>query len=152
MTIICFGKTADKHIQGLIEHYSKRIKAFIQLEIKELKEQKNTNTAVKLKHEYEQLKSLIPPSSHVFILDEKGKAYSSIKLAQKFESIHLNGKNHICFIIGSAYGFYSEMYEHKDFDFIALSKMTFTHDMVRVFLLEQLYRTEMIARNTGYHH
>lgn len=144
-TIIWIGKTGNKAMKALIDDYTKRISHTVKLTIIELKD------GMTLEQESAEIKRRLATNAYVFLLDELGKQYNSEELSKTIESLATNGKSHFVFLIGSAYGFSDKTRELADAK-LALSKMTFTHEMVRIFLLEQLYRSEMIAKGTGYHH
>ena len=93
----------------------------------------------------------LKPSDHLILLDEKGKSFNSPNFAKKLQSWMLNGKKRLVFVIGGAYGFSEDLYCRKH-ERLSLSKMTFSHQMVRLFFVEQIYRAYTILNNEPYHH
>jgi 23S rRNA (pseudouridine1915-N3)-methyltransferase len=144
-SVIWVGKTTNKAIQSLIVDYSTRLKPMTKTDVFELKDDQS------LENEAKRFLAKIPSQAFVFLLDEHGKNYTSVGFSQRLETLCLQGKSHFVFLIGSAYGFADSVKLRAD-ETIAFSKMTFTHEMIRPFLLEQLYRAEMITRGSGYHH
>ena len=135
--IICIGKIKEKYIQSGINEFRKRLRVFCDLEIIELKDEGVEKEA----------KKIIPylEKSNVFVLDPTGKQESSENFANDFK--RLDGK--IVFVIGGPEGIYQKIKE--DSNMISLSRMTFTHEMARLFLIEQIYRSYMIINNRKYH-
>ncbi|MDX2359886.1 MAG: 23S rRNA (pseudouridine(1915)-N(3))-methyltransferase RlmH [Crocinitomicaceae bacterium] len=152
--LICVGKTDVKHLQEAESDYLNRLKHYIpvdKIEIPELKNVKNLSKE-QIKHE-EGLLILkhINGGEQVILLDERGKSFSSMAFS-KFIQKQLNqGGKSILFIIGGAYGFSDEIYKRANGK-ISLSEMTFSHQMIRTFFLEQLYRAQTILNNQPYHH
>lgn len=154
--IITVGKIKEKYLTQGIEEYLKRLKPFCQLNIIELPEEKmplNPSSAEKeiaLVKEGERILRRINPSSRLFVLDVAGKLISSEDLADKFKHLALSGKSNITFIIGGAFGL-SPQLRAAAHERISLSKMTFTHQMVRLIIIEQIYRAFKINRGEPYH-
>lgn len=154
ITLLLIGKTTDKYIQKLTDKYTDRLQHYCKFDIRvipELKSRKSlTETEQKTKEGQEILK-ILQTSDEVVLLDEKGKEFTSVSFSQWIQK-HLNsGKKSMVFIIGGPFGFSDEIYaraQHK----LALSKMTFPHELIRPFFVEQLYRGFTILRNEGYHH
>ena len=92
-----------------------------------------------------------PKFDHIILMDEKGKSYSSMKFSEQLNKLSISGKKHIAFVIGGPYGFDESVYSKAN-DKISLSEMTFSHQMVRVFFVEQLYRAFSILKGEKYHH
>lgn len=136
VTIIAFGKIKEKYIREGISEYLKRLTPFAKIEVIELKDEGP-------KKEAEKIKAL--NNKNIFLLDEKGDELTSKELATEFKK--LDGE--ITFVIGGAKGIDDSI--KKDFKKISLSKMTFVHEMCRLFLVEQIYRTYMINSNRKYH-
>lgn len=138
--IICIGKVKEKSIKGFSDEITKRIKPFCNFEIIELKDrglEDDTNNLI-LKIKEEKLKN-------IFIMDEKGVEFTSIE----FSNLIKNTDDDISFIIGGADGLSNSIKQNNKN--ICLSKMTFTHEMARLFLIEQIYRSMMIINNKKYH-
>lgn len=138
--IICIGKIKENNIKELCEEFSKRIKPFCNFEIIELKDKglEEDTEAVRQKIKEEKIKN-------IFIMDERGKDLTSIE----FSNLIKETEENICFVIGGASGLLSSI--KKENKTICLSKMTFTHEMARFFLTEQVYRSMMILNNRSYH-
>jgi len=153
LTIIFTGKTKIPYIEEGIKDYYKRLGHYIKTEIKIIPDIKNTksmNETEIQKKEGELILSKIPKSSLLFLMDEKGKQFSSEGLAYFFQKKIQEGRD-FCLVIGGAYGFSREVIEKASFK-ISLSKMTFSHQMVRMILLEQIYRSFTILKGEKYHH
>jgi len=154
ITLLSIGKTEEKYLKEGFEIYVKRLKHYIKLEVTELPELKNTKylsqNQQKLK-EAEMLFKFILNTDYIVLLDEGGIELSSIKFADYLNKRMLASTQNLVFIIGGPYGFDSSMYERAN-DKIALSKLTFSHQMVRLFFVEQLYRGFTILKGEPYHH
>lgn len=151
--LLSVGKTDDPLFSKIIEDYKKRINFYIPFEIviiPDIKNAKNLSEKEQKKLEGEKILKLLQHSDHVVLLDEKGKQYSSIEFAGFMEKKSLSAKR-LVFIIGGPYGFSQEV-QDKANEAISLSKMTFTHQMVRMVFTEQLYRAMTILQNEPYHH
>lgn len=136
-----------------MDEFLKRLKHFIKIEWIELPDVKNRKNLSKdnlLKMESELFTKNLKSNDKVFLLDEKGKEYSSRQFSQFLDKQMMSGED-LVFLIGGPYGFSQEIYQRANGK-ISLSKMTFTHQMVRVFFLEQLYRGFSILKNLPYHH
>ena len=152
--IIVIGKTQKKFLlEGELE-YLKRLKHYIQvekIEIPDIKNAKNmTVDQIKLA-EGKLILSKIESGGLVVLLDEKGKEYDSVHFSKWNQERMNRGIKHITFVIGGPYGFSNELYARGD-EKLALSKMTFSHQMIRLFFIEQLYRAFTILKNEPYHH
>ena len=154
--IICIGKLKEKYWTEAIKEYSKRLSRFCTLDIIELKESllpANASPAdeekVKLEEGREILKA-VKDGTYVITLEIKGKALSSEELAQKIDDLGIMGKSNVAFIIGGSLGLSPEVSKRADFK-LSFSKMTFPHQMMRVILLEQIYRSFKIQRGEPYH-
>ena len=153
ITLLVVGKTTDQRLQTLIEDYQQRLKHYIPFEIVVIPDLRNakalTQTQIKEQEGIEILRR-ITPSMDVILLDEHGREYRSIEYAQWIQKKMSAGRD-ITFIVGGPYGFSTAVYERADGK-ISLSKMTFSHQMVRLFFVEQLYRAMTILRGEPYHH
>ncbi|PIX35987.1 MAG: 23S rRNA (pseudouridine(1915)-N(3))-methyltransferase RlmH [Bacteroidetes bacterium CG_4_8_14_3_um_filter_31_14] len=152
--LLVFGKTDEDFIIEAIKHYEKRIKHFFQFEIEVISEPKlHGKQALKrqLDEEAKLFKSKIKDYDNVFLLDENGKELSSVEFAKKLEINMNTSKKRLVFIIGGPYGF-SQSFKNKYSNNISLSKMTFTHQMVRLIFIEQLYRAATIIKGLPYQH
>jgi len=152
--LLVFGKTDESYVIEGIKKFEKKIKPFIQLEIEEIAEPKNHCKLAKpqqLNNEAIIFKSKLKSSDEVVLLDEKGKQFSSVEFSQKIESLLNSTKKRIVFIVGGPYGI-SENLKNEFKNQISLSKMTFTHQLVRLFFVEQVYRSFTIINKMPYHH
>ena len=150
-SVIWIGKTTTKEIKSLENEYIKRIKRFAKINIIELKESSLKNPIEISEKEAVDVINKLPKNAYYILLDELGKEYTSEKFSSHVGKLAVRGINHIVFLIGGAYGHGQKVRDIANESF-ALSKMTFTHEMIRPFLLEQIYRLHMIERGTGYHH
>lgn len=154
ITLLTVGKTDRDWVKQGLELYISRLKHYIPFTLNEIPELKNvsslTKQQIKVK-EGELILKNIRPSDELILLDEKGRQYSSTELASALQDkISYSGRD-IVFVIGGAYGFSDAVYERSDSK-ISLSRMTFSHQMVRAIFAEQLYRAFTIMRGEPYHH
>lgn len=154
--IIAIGKLKEKYWQDAVKEYSKRLGAYCNLEILELKESRLSanpspadEEAVK-KAEGEEILAQIKKSDYVITLEVKGKSLSSEQLADKISQLGLEGRSNIAFVIGGSLGLSAQVSARADYK-LSFSAMTFPHQMMRVILLEQIYRSFKINRNETYH-
>ena len=156
VTVIAIGKLKEKYWVDAIKEYSKRLGGYCNFNIIELKEsplRANPSAADELAvkvAEGNDIFSKIKPSDYVITLEIKGKGLSSEQLADKIEDLAINGKSSIVFIIGGSLGLSADVSKRADFK-LSFSAMTFPHQMMRVILLEQIYRSFKIIRNEAYH-
>lgn len=154
ITLLAIGKTDNKQLQSLIEDYSRRLKHYVKFEldvIPDVKNAKNLSEAEQKKREGELILKKIQATDVLVLLDENGKDYSSVQFS-KYLQKHMNsGIKRLILVIGGPYGFSEEVYQIARGQ-ISLSKMTFSHQMVRLFVIEQIYRGFTILRNEPYHH
>lgn len=154
ITLYAVGKTDDKKILALTEMYIKRLKHYISFTfevIPDIKNVKNLSEEQQKKTEGEAILKKIQPSDCLILLDEKGKMYSSVAFSKFLQKKMNSGLKNLIFVIGGPYGFSDEIYNRSNGK-ISLSSMTFSHQMVRLFFVEQLYRGFTILRNEPYHH
>ena len=152
--LLCIGKTDNRQLQELIEVYFKRIQFYNKFELEvipDLKKVKNLDENQQKKLEGEKILAGITASDFVILLDENGKQFSSEGFADYLQKQFNSGRKQLIFIIGGPYGFSEEVYQRADSK-ISVSKMTFSHQMVRLFFTEQLYRAFTILKNEPYHH
>ena len=156
ITVIAIGKLKEKYWTDAVKEYSKRLGGYCNLNIIELKEsplRANPSAAdeeaVKVA-EGNDILSRIKPTDFVITLEIKGKGLSSEQLADKIEDLAINGKSSILFIIGGSLGLSQEVSKRSNFK-LSFSAMTFPHQMMRVILLEQIYRSFKIIRKEAYH-
>ncbi|MFO7922675.1 MAG: 23S rRNA (pseudouridine(1915)-N(3))-methyltransferase RlmH [Bacteroidales bacterium] len=148
------GKTEESYLKEGIDIYTQRVKRYIPLEVKIIEEfaKKQGSPARRTKtRKTGRIISGIDKSSFLVLLDEKGKSFSSPEFAGFLEKKIIMGYKEIIFVTGGAYGFPEELYSRAN-RIISLSEMTFTHQMVRLILVEQLYRAMTIINGEPYHH
>ena len=145
LKLICVGKVKDKSLFGLCSGYSEKIGYDAKLEIIEIKDSSPEEEGNKIIELIERIKD----NKFVFVLSEEGKEFSSREFSEKIKQIDLSGKT-IVLVIGGPFGLSEQVKKNAD-SMISLSKMTFTHEMCRHFLLEQLYRAISIIKNKSYH-
>ena len=154
--IICIGKLKEKYWTDAIKEYSKRLSRFCTLEIVELKESllpANASPADEEKVKFEEGKEIlkaIKDGTYVITLEIKGKSLSSEELAQKIDDLGIMGRSNVAFVIGGSLGLSPEVSKRSDFK-LSFSRMTFPHQMMRVILLEQIYRSFKISAGEPYH-
>lgn len=154
ITLLTIGKTEDSYIKEGIEKYLKRLKHYISFKIVELPELKNTKSLTidqQKAKEAELINKNILNTDQLILLDEKGKELSSVQFSGFLNKKMLGSVQHLVFIVGGPYGFDPSIQNRAD-DKISLSKMTFSHQMVRLFFVEQLYRSFTILKGEPYHH
>ncbi|TFV95513.1 23S rRNA (pseudouridine(1915)-N(3))-methyltransferase RlmH [Algoriphagus kandeliae] len=152
--IIAIGKTDHPAILQLQEIYTDRLSHYIRVEweiIPDLKNTKSLNQVQQKSKEGELILKKISTPDFVLLLDEKGKSYTSIEFADFLQGKMNSGIKQLVLVIGGPYGFSEEVYLRANSK-ISLSKMTFSHQMIRPFLAEQLYRAMTILRGEPYHH
>jgi 23S rRNA (pseudouridine1915-N3)-methyltransferase len=149
--VIWPGKTQEEWVRRGIDEYAGRIRRYVQLDLAEAREEKGGSAETMREREGERLAKLVPPNARLILLDERGEEMTSPDFAGFLGLFRDGGISDLVFAIGGAYGF-SESFRAKADKVIALSRMTFTHQMVRVFLLEQIYRGFTIINNEPYHH
>ena len=156
ITIVAAGKIKEKYLSEGIGEFLKRLRPYAQVQIVEIGEEKmkeNPSEAEKektLTKEGERLLRQVPEGSHLIVLDVYGKNMSSEELAADIDKLGLEGKSNITFLIGGAFGLSKEVRMAAD-ELLSFSKMTFTHQMVRLLLVEQIYRAFKINRGEKYH-
>lgn len=152
--LICVGKTDKRHLIEGENEYLKRLKhynAVEKIEIPEIKNAKNLSKDQIKTVEGELIINLIKPGDQVVLLDENGKTFNSVQFSVFIQKKFNSGGKNLLFVVGGAYGFSDEVYALAN-DKISLSKMTFSHQMVRMFFLEQIYRAFTILKGEPYHH
>lgn len=151
LKVLWVGKTQESWVRAGIEEYSGRIKRYLPLDILEAREEKGGVPQVMRERECERLAKILPKGGRLVLLDERGDSLTSPELATFLGKNRDQGVSDLVFAIGGAYGF-TDSFRSKAFKTISLSKMTLTHQMVRVFLLEQIYRGFTILNGEPYHH
>ncbi len=154
ISLIAVGKTEDKYLIEGIEKYLNRLKHYINFNlviIPDVKNTKNLTEAQQKTKEAEAIFKQINAGDVIVLMDEKGKKYSSVLFANYLNKQMIGSIQHLVFIIGGPYGFDESVYKRSNAT-ISLSDMTFSHQMVRLFFVEQLYRAFTILKNEPYHH
>jgi 23S rRNA (pseudouridine1915-N3)-methyltransferase len=155
ITLIQVGKTVQSFLIEGIDEYQNRLKHYCNFELVTLisvkAAQSSGNIEVIKKSDSNLILSKLNTSDFVVLLDENGKEYSSIKFAEFIKSHQLISTKNLVFVIGGAYGFSEELYQRSNAK-ISLSRLTFSHQMVRLFFTEQLYRAFTIIKGESYHH
>ncbi|MGA9213293.1 23S rRNA (pseudouridine(1915)-N(3))-methyltransferase RlmH [Kaistella sp.] len=153
INLVCMGKTDDKEITNLVKYYQNRLPKYWNFEIIEIpdvKNAKNLSPDLLKKEEGKLFLNLIENSDTIVLLDEKGKQFTSREFATKIDNWMSSSVKKVSIIIGGAYGFSDEMYARAN-EKMSLSKMTFTHQMIRLFFVEQIYRADQILQGKPYH-
>lgn len=154
ITLLTVGKTDIRWVREGLEIYISRLKHYIPFSLTEIPELKNASSLSKDQikaREGELILKSIKPSDEVILLDEHGKEYTSMEWARNMEKRMSGSGRNMVFVIGGAYGFSDDVYSRCDGK-VSLSKMTFSHQMVRTIFAEQLYRAFTIIRGEPYHH
>lgn len=152
--LILVGKTVDSNLKALLENYASRITHYVSFEIKIVPEPKNTSSLTNEKlcaAEGDSIKKLLQNDDWIILLDERGKEYRSVEFAEKLKRQWHTLSKRLVFIIGGPYGFSPEIKAMAN-ELMSLSKMTFSHQMVRVIFAEQFYRALTIIKGEPYHH
>ena len=156
ITIICVGKVKEKFYTGAIDEYAKRLSRYCKLEIIELADEKTpdnaseqVNLAIKAK-EGDRILGAIKDDAYVCALAIEGKMLDSVELSEKIDKLGIDGTSNITFVIGGSLGLDERVLKRADFK-LSFSRMTFPHQLMRVILLEQIYRAYRIMKNEPYH-
>ena len=151
--LIVVGKTNVNYLKDGETEYDQRIKHYVnfeQLIISNIKKTKNLSTVQLKNKEGEKILSKINTGDYVVLLDEKGKQFSSKEFSNFLNEKNLTSTKYLVFVVGGAFGFSDEVYKRADYK-LSLSKMTFTHQMIRMVFKEQLYRAFTIIKGEKYH-
>ena len=152
--LIAIGKTDNKDLQSLINDYTKRLSFYVKFELEiipDIKNVKNLSEAQQKEKEGELILAKIGPTDQLILLDENGKTFSSVGFSDYLQKKMNAGIKTLVFVIGGPYGFSETVYQ-KAQGKVSLSEMTFSHQMVRLFVIEQIYRGFTILQNEPYHH
>ncbi len=156
ITIITVGKVKESYFRGAIEEYSKRLSKYCKLDIVEVADEKTPDKASETEEEQikakeaERIMKHIREDAYVIALAIEGKQLDSVELSNKIETLGIQGKSHIQFVIGGSLGLHPSVLSRAD-DKLSFSKMTFPHQLMRVILLEQIYRAYRIMNHEPYH-
>jgi 23S rRNA (pseudouridine1915-N3)-methyltransferase len=154
IVLLVVGKTTNTYLQNLITDYQNRLKHYVSFDLQvipELKNAKHLSIALQKEKEGEYIVKQLEDATDIILLDEKGSQFGSVDFAQQIDKAQVSGKKKIVFVIGGPYGFSEQVYQ-KATQKISLSKMTFSHQMIRLIFVEQLYRAYTILNNEPYHH
>lgn len=152
--LLTIGKTDNKNLQSLIDEYTKRLSFYIKFDLEiipDIKNVKNLSEAQQKEKEGELILSKLAATDQLILLDENGTTFSSVGFSDYLQKKMNAGIKTLVFVIGGPYGFSEEVYK-KAQGKISLSAMTFSHQMVRLFIIEQIYRGFTILKNEPYHH
>lgn len=152
--LLVIGKTDDKNLNQLIENYQKRLQHYINFQLEIIPDIKNVKNLSQLQQKEKEgalILSKLQNTDQLILLDEKGKEFRSIEFANFLQKKMNSGIKQLVMVIGGPYGFSEAVYK-KAMGKISLSKMTFSHQMIRLFVVEQLYRGFTILKNEPYHH
>jgi 23S rRNA (pseudouridine1915-N3)-methyltransferase len=152
--LIAIGKTDNKNLQTLMEEYQKRLSFYIKFELEvipDLKNAKNLSEDQQKEKEGELILSKLTHTDYLILLDENGKSFSSMAFSAELQKKMNAGIKTLVYVIGGPYGFSEKVYQKAN-QKISLSAMTFSHQMVRLFFIEQVYRAFTILKNEPYHH
>ncbi len=152
--LLVIGKTDDKNLLQLISTYQNRLQHYIKFELEVIPDIKNVKNLSQLQQKEKEgnlILGKLQPTDQLILLDEKGKELRSLEFANWLQKKMNSGIKQLVLVIGGPYGFSETVYK-KAMGKISLSKMTFSHQMIRLFVIEQLYRGFTILRNEPYHH
>lgn len=152
--LLAIGKTDNKNLQLFIAEYQKRLSFYIKFDLEiipDIKNVKNLSENQQKEKEGELILAKITPTDQLILLDENGKTFTSVSFSDELQKKMNSGVKTLVFVIGGPYGFSETVYA-KAQGKISLSQMTFSHQMVRLFFIEQLYRAFTILKNEPYHH
>jgi len=154
IVLIAVGKTTERYFVDAIEEYKGRLKFYLPFELEiipELKNTKNLSVDQQKEKEGELILKNLQPGDYLVLLDEHGKEFSSVRFAEYLEKKMHTVAKRLVFVIGGPYGFSDKVYETAK-EKLSVSKMTFSHQMIRMIFLEQIYRAMTILNNEPYHH
>ncbi|MDR2653128.1 MAG: 23S rRNA (pseudouridine(1915)-N(3))-methyltransferase RlmH [Prevotellaceae bacterium] len=154
ITLVITGKTNFEWVSQAVEMYSKRIKKYVSFDIKyiaDIKNTKNMTTEIQKNKEGELILSVLDTKDNVVLLDERGEDFSSVQFADLISGKIIASTKSLVFVVGGAYGFSQDVYKRANSK-LSLSRMTFSHQSVRLIFAEQLYRAFTIINGEPYHH
>ena len=154
LSLLVIGKTDSAQIETEIKRYESRLKHYLPFELRvipDVRRGSKLSAEDQKRAEGEELLRYITPTDQVYLFDERGKSYASRAFASFIERAMVSGLRRMVLVIGGPYGFAPEVYERANGQ-VSLSQMTFSHQMVRLFAIEQLYRAQTIIRGEPYHH
>lgn len=154
IALILVGKTTDKHISALMEDFESRIKHYSGFDIIVIPELKNTKSLTEEQQKQSEgllIQKQLQAGDYIVLLDERGREYRSVEFAEWIRKKQHTVSRRLVFIVGGPYGFSPDIYSRAN-EQISLSRMTFSHQMVRLFFVEQIYRAQTIIKGEPYHH
>lgn len=154
VTLLCIGKTGKKFLEEGEQEYLKRLRHYISFQLQiipDIKQAKSLSQSQIKQREGELILEKVGAADTLILLDEKGKEYSSLDFSNYLQDQFNRGGKHIYFVVGGPYGFSDDVYQQANGK-ISLSRMTFSHQMIRLFFIEQVYRAMTILKNEPYHH
>ena len=154
VTLLCIGKTGKKFLEEGEQEYLKRLRHYISFQLQiipDIKQAKNLSQSQIKQREGELILEKVSTADTLILLDEKGKEFSSMDFSGYLQDQFNRGGKHIYFVVGGPYGFSDDVYQRANGK-ISLSRMTFSHQMIRLFFIEQVYRAMTILKNEPYHH
>jgi len=154
ITLLTIGKTEDSYLKDGIDKYLSRLKHYIKFEITEIPELKNTKALSQEQQKVKEAELIFKNTAttdHIILLDERGSELNSVQFSAMLNKKMIASVQNLVFIIGGPYGFDDSVYKRAN-DKLSLSRMTFSHQMVRLFFVEQVYRAFTILKGEPYHH
>lgn len=154
ITLIVIGKTNAKYLIEGLDEYTRRLKHYISYNINilpDIKNTKNLSEEQQKETEGKLILNALKPGDSIVLLDERGKEFSSMQFSDYLQRKMNSGLRRLVFVVGGPYGFSKDVYNKAD-EKLSLSKMTFSHEMIRLFFTEQIYRAMTIIRGEPYHH
>lgn len=154
ITLIVIGKTNAKYLIEGLDEYTRRLKHYITYNINvipDIKNTKNLSEEQQKETEGKLILNALKPGDFIVLLDERGKEFSSMQFSDYLQRKMNSGLRRLVFVVGGPYGFSKDIYSKAD-EKLSLSKMTFSHEMIRLFFTEQIYRAMTIIRGEPYHH
>lgn len=156
ITIVTVGKIKEKYLRDAVDEYTKRLSKYCRLEIIQVADEKTPENASETvenqirQKEGERILKYLKEDAYVITLEIGGKMLDSVEFSKKIENLGIQGKSHLIFVIGGSIGLGQEVLKHSDYG-LSFSKMTFPHQLMRVILLEQIYRGYRIMAGEPYH-
>ena len=150
--LVVIGETNNKNLKVLIDHYTHKLNHYIKFDLIIIKDpKKKLPESIQIQKEGEKILSILKKNEFIILLDENGEHKSSVGFSKFIQKKLNSGMKTLTFVIGGPYGFSKEIKSMSNYK-LSLSKMTFSHEMIRLFFTEQLYRAFSILKNEPYHH
>jgi 23S rRNA (pseudouridine1915-N3)-methyltransferase len=148
--IICVGKIKERYFKEAIDEYLKRLSKYTKINIIEIEDDSSDDASISLNNEKDSILKNIKKNDYVITLEINGESYDSVSLSKKIDTLLTSGHSDITFVIGSSYGLHKDIKRLSNLA-LSFSKLTFPHQLFRVILLEQIYRSFKIINNETYH-